>query len=79
MKLIEPIPRMVALYKFLTDLGVTSTTGWRWRKKGLLPTVNIYGRLYLTEATIADFHRRAAAGDFAKESKLGANKSSRNQ
>jgi hypothetical protein len=65
----ETIPRMLALNKFLIDLGVTSTTGWRWRKKGLLPTVNIYGRLYLTEATIADFHRRAAGGEFAQVNK----------
>jgi predicted site-specific integrase-resolvase len=63
--------RLVSLNKWLSEIGVTSTTGWRWRKKGLLRTVNIYGRLYLSEETIADFLRRATAGEFALESRLG--------
>ena len=66
---VEPVSKLVSLNKFLEGLGVTSTTGWRWRKRGLLPVINIYGRLYLTEETIADFHRRAVAGEFAKVSK----------
>jgi hypothetical protein len=75
----ETASRLVSLNKFLGELGVTSTTGWRWRRKGILPTINIYGRLYLSESTIADFHRRAAAGEFAKESKPGIKKLSRNR
>lgn len=63
----EPIHRLISLNKFLENMGVTSTTGWRWRKKGMIPTVNIYGRLYVSEDTIAEFHRRATAGEFAKD------------
>jgi hypothetical protein len=33
--------------------------------------INIYGRLYLSEDAIADFLRRATAGEFAVESKPG--------
>ncbi len=66
--------KLVSLSKWLADVGVTNTTGWRWRKRGILQTVNIYGRLYLTEATIAEFHRRAAAGEFAMASKPGQTK-----
>ena len=52
-------------------MGVTSTTGWRWRKRGILPTTNIYGRLYVTAESLVEFHRRANAGEFAKETKPG--------
>jgi predicted site-specific integrase-resolvase len=63
--------RLISLNKWLGDMGVTSTTGWRWRKRGILQVVNIYGRLYLSDEAIADFHRRATAGEFAVESRPG--------
>jgi hypothetical protein len=53
---------------FLDEIGITETTGWRWRKRGMLSPVNIYGRLYMTDDAIAEFHRRAEAGEFAKKS-----------
>lgn len=64
---IESVPRLISFNKFLEDMGVTSTTGWRWRKKGILETVNIYGRLYVSIENIEQFHRRATAGEFAKD------------
>lgn len=36
------------------------------RRKGWLVTTNICGRLYLTAEAIAEFTRRAEAGEFAK-------------
>jgi predicted site-specific integrase-resolvase len=66
-----PMPRLIAFNKWLDQMGVTPTTGWRWRKKGILRTTNIYGRLYLTEEAVAEFHRRATAGEFAIEVKPG--------
>jgi len=63
--------KMISLNKFLEQIGVTPTTGWRWRKRGVLKTINIYGRLYISEEAIADFLRRANAGEFAVESKPG--------
>lgn len=65
------MPRLVALNKWLADMGVTSTTGWRWRKKGVLRVTDIYGRLYISEEAAAEFHRRATAGEFALEVKPG--------
>ena len=63
--------RLTSLNKWLGELGVTATTGWRWRNKGIIKAINIYGRLYVSEESIAEFHRRATAGEFAKEMKPG--------
>lgn len=57
---------MIAWDKFLSDRGVSSVTGWRWRKDGLISTVNIYGRLYVTSEATSEFNRRAIAGEFAR-------------
>jgi hypothetical protein len=65
------VPTLISLNKWLQQLGVTSTTGWRWRKKGILRTINIYGRLYLSQEAIAEFLARAGNGEFAVESKPG--------
>jgi len=61
----------MSLNKWLEQIGVTPTTGWRWRKKGVIKTINIYGRLYISEESIAEFLSRAKAGEFAVESKPG--------
>ena len=71
MESIENAKKLVSLNKFLAQMGVTSTTGWRWRRKGILRAVNIYGRLYLSDDAIAEFHQRATAGEFATELKPG--------
>ena len=63
-------PKLISFNKFLEQLGVTATTGWRWRKRGIIKPVNIYGRLYLSEDSMNEFHRRATAGEFATESAL---------
>jgi hypothetical protein len=51
---------------WLADIGISRTTGWRWRKAGLISTVSITGRLYLLQEQIEEFARRAAAGEFAE-------------
>jgi hypothetical protein len=58
---------IVSLNQFCREIGVTPITAWRWRRKGWLVTVNICGRQYVTSEAIADFVRRAEAGEFAKE------------
>jgi len=60
----------VALGTFLDRMGVAPITGWRWRKKGWLKTINIGGRQYVTAEDAAEFSRRAAAGEFAQEHKV---------
>ena len=55
---------VTSLSKWLKQVGVTSCTAWRWRKKGWLKTINIAGRQYLTQEAIEEFEQRAKAGDF---------------
>ena len=59
----EPI---MSLDKFIEQTGLSAVTVWRYRKKGMLTTVNICGRQYILRAEIARFNQRAAAGEFAK-------------
>ena len=57
---------MMSLDKFIEQTGLSAVTVWRYRKKGMLTTVNICGRQYILRAEIARFNERAAAGEFAK-------------
>jgi hypothetical protein len=63
---------LVSYDKWLSDVAITATTGWRWRKRGIIRTINIYGRLYVSRQQIADFELRAAAGELARENKIPA-------
>jgi hypothetical protein len=54
----------MALSKFINDVGVDRTTVWRWRKDEWLETINISGRIYVTN--LERFLARAASGEFAK-------------
>jgi hypothetical protein len=65
---------VICLAKWLEQVGVTPCTGWRWRKRGWLKTVNIAGRQYLTQSAIDEFNRRAAAGEFSQECKVPSRK-----
>jgi hypothetical protein len=56
----------IALDKFIEESGISAVTVWRYRRAGLLRTLNIYGRHYLTRAEIRRFNERAAAGEFAR-------------
>jgi hypothetical protein len=58
----------IALNKWLDHIGVSATTGWRWRKRGWLHVVNIAGRMYLTRAALTEFEQRAQAGEFSRRS-----------
>jgi hypothetical protein len=57
---------MMSLDKFIEQTGLSAVTLWRYRKKGMLTTVNICGRQYILRAEIARISERAAAGEFAK-------------
>jgi hypothetical protein len=54
---------MMSLDKFVEQTGLSAVTVWRYRKKGMLTTVNICGRHYILRAEIARFNERAAAGN----------------
>ena len=55
------------LYLWVTSVPISAATGWRWRKHGWIPTINIAGRLYVSRAAIPEFEKRAAAGEFSSE------------
>lgn len=65
---------VISLSKWLEQVGVTPCTGWRWRKRGWLKTINIAGRQYLTQEAIHEFHRRATGGEFAQHHKTPSRK-----
>lgn len=48
------------------DRGVSDVTLWRWRTRGWIKSVNVSGKIYIDLASLADFDRRAAAGEFSK-------------
>ena len=55
---------------WLHNLGVSRTTGWRWRKVGLIHPVYIAGRLYVSPEDVDSFTRRALSGEFKNISTL---------
>jgi hypothetical protein len=57
---------ILSLRKFTRDAGIHNSTAWRWRHRGWLKTVNVGGRQYITRDGLAEFMRRAEAGEFAK-------------
>lgn len=64
----EAQPGLISFDKWLKGVGRSDVTGWRWVQKGWLQEpVNIAGKPYLTAENIAQFNRRAAAGEFAKK------------
>jgi hypothetical protein len=56
----------LALAKFIEQIGITPCTAWRWRRLGLIKTVNLCGRHYILRSEIQRFNERAAAGEFQK-------------
>ena len=59
---------LVAFDSWIKSLNKTRVTGHRWRRQfPWLKTVNIFGRLYISRDTIADFERRALDGEFEKQ------------
>lgn len=56
--------------RWLQDVGIDPVTGWRWRQRGWISPVNIAGRLYVSAESVAQFERRAEAGQFAKTVKI---------
>jgi hypothetical protein len=54
-----------SLSGLLNEMGVAPVTGWRWRQRGWLKTIVIAGRHYVSSDAIAEFQRRAEAGEFS--------------
>ena len=57
------------LYPFdqwLAGRGLSRTTGYRYRRAGIIEVVEIYGRLYITKEQISRFEARAMNGEFRR-------------
>ena len=54
---------------WLREIGRSRATGWRWRRRGWIATVNIGGQWFVTREAIERFNARAARGEFARASK----------
>ena len=63
----------ISLSTFVAQMGINVITAWRWRKDGKLKTVNICGRQYVRSEDMAEFNRRVASGEFAREHKTPRN------
>jgi hypothetical protein len=48
------------------ERGISDTTLWRWARRGWITLVNISGKNYVDLTSLAEFDRRASAGEFAK-------------
>lgn len=57
---------LVLFNDLLRGLGRSESTGWRWRKEGLIATVNLCGKLYVTREEIRKFEARVISGEFSK-------------
>jgi len=57
---------MIAINKWVREIGITPMTAWRYRKRGWLETINVAGRVFVTQEAATRFALRAAAGEFAK-------------
>ena len=65
-----PPGNLVSYDAWIRGLNKTRATGFRWRKEyRWLKTVNIFGRRYISRETIAEFERRAMAGELARDIK----------
>jgi predicted site-specific integrase-resolvase len=53
---------------WLTKIGKSRATGYRWRDSGKVVTVNVDGKHFITSEEIKRFWARAAAGEFARKS-----------
>jgi hypothetical protein len=62
----QAVSNFLAFDRWLKDIDRTPATGWRWRKRGWIKTINVCGRLYVSRDEINRFERRAAAGEFSK-------------
>ena len=66
--------QLFAFDEYLRGRNLTRTTGYRYRRQGLIETVNIFGRLYVTRKEIERFERRAMAGEFHKDANTPSRK-----
>ena len=63
---VAPRTGLRAARAVVRDRGISDVTLWRWCRRGWISVVNICGKNYVDLQSLADFDRRAAAGEFSK-------------
>jgi hypothetical protein len=64
----QPVSNLLAFDRWLQDFGRTPASGWRYRQRGWISTINIAGRLYVTRDEVARFEARAGGGGIQQDS-----------
>ncbi len=62
-----PLSNIVPFDQWLKELSLDRSTGYRYRKAGIVSAIEVFGRLYITREEIARFEARAGAGDFSRK------------
>src|SRR6266567_3732733 len=65
----QPASNLIPFDHWLQCIGRTAATGWRWRRRGWISTLNVSGRVYVRRDEINRFEERVAAGEFSKTHK----------
>ena len=58
---------LVCFDDWLRSINRSRVSGWNYRQRKWVETINIAGRIYISRAEIARFEQRAAAGEFARK------------
>jgi hypothetical protein len=61
----DPTNELISAAKVQEELDVSAPTLRRRERQGLLTPINIYGKKYYRRDEVAEFERRAIAGEFA--------------
>jgi hypothetical protein len=65
MQSLETTELLVPFERWLSSMGRSSCTGWRWRRRGWIVVIRVAGRLYVSDKEIRRFQQRAEAGEFS--------------
>jgi hypothetical protein len=65
-------PGLRAFDAWLRELGRSPNTGYRWRKRGWIKTLNIGGRCYITDDEIKRFISRGENAEFFRRTLVKA-------
>ena len=67
----DSISGIFAFDRFYEGIGITRETAHKWSKLGLIETITICGRRYITSDVVKKFRESAERGDFSDRATLG--------
>ncbi len=66
----DSISGIFAFDRFYEGIGITRETAHKWSRLGLIETITICGRRYITSDVVKKFRESAERGDFADKTNL---------